>query len=278
MQEGDVVLGLFLPTDEEATKAVHPTVRALHHPAAGAEARFAFERDRFFTPGADVGGEAELGHDVAHFPVVIAFVQTQPLGCSAVGSGRGTTTLSRVSRVSFMSCRLAPATAKPTGTPCPSVSRLRLTPALPRSVGLGPVFFHLSEFIVLSDQDKRTGEDRELDFVRVQGKTGRPPGHRSAVLEGKSGGPDIYIATHPHVYVGSLSSGESDEGAQITVGNAAALGITGREKSDPAIDDVERIGECVPDLKLADLRGADIGDGDRESKNITGNKLTVLGK
>ena len=27
------------------------------------------------------------------------------------------------------------------GTPCPSVSRLRLTPLLPRSVGLGPVFF-----------------------------------------------------------------------------------------------------------------------------------------
>src|SRR6266699_686851 len=27
------------------------------------------------------------------------------------------------------------------GTPCPSVSRLRLTPLLPRSMGLGPVFF-----------------------------------------------------------------------------------------------------------------------------------------
>src|SRR5512135_2535872 len=40
-----------------------------------------------------------------------------------------------------MSLRLAPATAKPMGTPCPSVSRLRLTPSLPRSVGLGPVFF-----------------------------------------------------------------------------------------------------------------------------------------
>ena len=49
--------------------------------------------------------------------------------------------LSIVARTSFMSCRLAPSTANPIGTPCPSVSRLRLTPLLPRSVGLRPVFF-----------------------------------------------------------------------------------------------------------------------------------------
>ena len=64
-----------------------------------------------------------------------------PCGCSSVGSGRSTTILSMVVRTSFMSFRLAPATAKPIGTPWPSVSRLRLTPSLPRSVGLGPVFF-----------------------------------------------------------------------------------------------------------------------------------------
>ena len=46
-----------------------------------------------------------------------------------------------VARTSFISCRLAPSTAKPMGIPCPSVSRLRLTPRLPRSVGFGPVFF-----------------------------------------------------------------------------------------------------------------------------------------
>ena len=39
-----------------------------------------------------------------------------------------------------MSWRLAPSTAKPTGMPWASVRRLRLTPPLPRSVGLGPVF------------------------------------------------------------------------------------------------------------------------------------------
>jgi hypothetical protein len=49
--------------------------------------------------------------------------------------------LSMVGRTSFISWRLAPSIVRPIGTPCPSVSRLRFTPLLPRSVGLGPVFF-----------------------------------------------------------------------------------------------------------------------------------------
>src|SRR5262249_49192563 len=49
--------------------------------------------------------------------------------------------LSMVSRVSLKSFRLAPATARPIGTPLPSVSRLRLVPILPRSVGFLPTFF-----------------------------------------------------------------------------------------------------------------------------------------
>ncbi len=46
-----------------------------------------------------------------------------------------------MARTSLTSCRLAPSIARPSGTPCPAVRRLRFTPALPRSVGLGPVFF-----------------------------------------------------------------------------------------------------------------------------------------
>ncbi|AMJ66019.1 hypothetical protein AXW84_11685 [Hymenobacter sp. PAMC 26628] len=36
---------------------------------------------------------------------------------------------------------MAPSSTSPTGMPRASVNRLRLTPPLPRSVGLGPVFF-----------------------------------------------------------------------------------------------------------------------------------------
>src|SRR3981081_3299993 len=47
----------------------------------------------------------------------------------------------RVDATNFMSCRLAGAPSIASGRPPASVSRLRLTPPLPRSVGLGPVFF-----------------------------------------------------------------------------------------------------------------------------------------
>src|SRR4051812_15049775 len=49
--------------------------------------------------------------------------------------------LSSVASVSFTSWRLAPSTARPTGMPWASTSRLRLAPCLPRSVGFLPVFF-----------------------------------------------------------------------------------------------------------------------------------------
>ena len=54
-----------------------------------------------------------------------------PCGCSAAGSGRSTTMLSIVSRTNFMSWRWAPSIARPIGTPCPSVNRLRFAPFFP---------------------------------------------------------------------------------------------------------------------------------------------------
>jgi hypothetical protein len=49
--------------------------------------------------------------------------------------------LSIVSRTRFISWRLAPSTASPMGTPCPSVRTLRFTPLFALSVGLDPLFF-----------------------------------------------------------------------------------------------------------------------------------------
>lgn len=56
-------------------------------------------------------------------------------------SGHAHITPARVTATSFMLCRLAGTTSTASGMPCRSVSRLRLTPPLPRSVGLGPIFF-----------------------------------------------------------------------------------------------------------------------------------------
>src|SRR5262245_9860834 len=49
--------------------------------------------------------------------------------------------LAIVSRVSLKSLRFAPSTARPSGTPRPSVRTLRLVPILQRSVGFLPTFF-----------------------------------------------------------------------------------------------------------------------------------------
>src|SRR5579871_6031438 len=57
------------------------------------------------------------------------------------GSGRSTTIASIVSLSSFCSTTLAPAITTPSGPPSPSLTRLFLVPALPRSVGFLPVFF-----------------------------------------------------------------------------------------------------------------------------------------
>jgi len=64
-----------------------------------------------------------------------------PCGFFRVGFGRLTGMLFNVASTILESCRLAPSMANPIGTPSPSVSKLRLTPSLARSVGLGPIFF-----------------------------------------------------------------------------------------------------------------------------------------
>ncbi len=78
---------------------------------------------------------------LAYFLVVISFVHTHALWAFLGRAGRFNTMLFMVCLTNFMSCRLAPSIAKPIGTPWASVSRLRFTPCLARSVGLGPVFF-----------------------------------------------------------------------------------------------------------------------------------------
>ena len=138
MKKGYVVGGGLVPADQNAPEAVQPTVRAFHHPAPGFVASLLFDGLGLFTPAADVGGEAELLQGPAYLVKVVALVQAQTLGM--LWAGRDTGRLSTVAGTSFISWRLAPSTASPTGMPWVSVNRLRLTPLLPRSVGLGLVF------------------------------------------------------------------------------------------------------------------------------------------
>lgn len=85
--------------------------------------------------------EVELLRDLLHLVLVVAQVQTQTL--RLVGGRLGTLDgrLSRGSSTLFMSDRLAPSTASPTGMPSASVSRLRLLRFLAWSVGFFACLF-----------------------------------------------------------------------------------------------------------------------------------------
>lgn len=79
MQRGERIVRRLVPAEHHPTKALHPTLRACHHPAACLGPHVSLEGLRFFAPGADVGREAKLAQRLPHFRVVVTLVQTHPL-------------------------------------------------------------------------------------------------------------------------------------------------------------------------------------------------------
>ena len=79
MEEREGVLRFLVPAKEQATKAIHPRMRALHHPAPRCEPRFLFEGFSFRSARADLGGTAELLQRGIHLLVVVASIPAHPL-------------------------------------------------------------------------------------------------------------------------------------------------------------------------------------------------------
>jgi hypothetical protein len=79
MEKGQIVLRLFVPTDEQATKAVHPRMCPLHDPPPRFEARFSLDGFGLLSSWANMGGKAELMQEIAHLVVVVALRQAHPL-------------------------------------------------------------------------------------------------------------------------------------------------------------------------------------------------------
>ncbi len=142
MQHSQVSFSEFLPSHQDATEVIHPAMGTLHHPAPSLETGFVPDGLCFLAPCPDMGGKAELFHDLSYLIKVISLVQTKPLW----GLCRWLRPVSknRLQRPphQFHVCRLAPSMAMPIGMPAASVNRLRLTPCLPRSVGFAPVFLN----------------------------------------------------------------------------------------------------------------------------------------
>jgi hypothetical protein len=87
MQKTQVIAHFLVPPNQHAPEAIHPTMGAFYDPAPGFETRFVLEHFGFFAPRKDGGREAKLDEEVAHLVIVIAFVQTHPLGSVCGRSG-----------------------------------------------------------------------------------------------------------------------------------------------------------------------------------------------
>jgi hypothetical protein len=80
VEHRQVGVGALLPADEDAAEAVEPGVGALDDPAAGAKAGLALDGLRLLAARADVGGEGELGGELAYLGKVVTLVQAEALG------------------------------------------------------------------------------------------------------------------------------------------------------------------------------------------------------
>lgn len=134
------VVGSFLgPACKEVADAIRPRVGAFHRPAARLLPGLLF--GGLLSARADVCHEAKSLCQPAHLLKVIALSKQRCCGASTVGLSRSTGMIQRVSTNSLQSFLLAPATAKPTGTPLASFSNERLVPLLAAIHRLGLLFF-----------------------------------------------------------------------------------------------------------------------------------------
>ncbi len=79
MEEAQIVLDLFLPSNQYTTKTVHPTMRPLDHPTPGFEANVPFDLLRFFIPGSNMQGVAKFLSQFPYLVLVVAFIQAYVL-------------------------------------------------------------------------------------------------------------------------------------------------------------------------------------------------------
>ena len=79
MQHAHVIFRFLLPTNQNATVSIHPTVCPFSHPAASLEPRGTPKQLRLLTARANMRREPEFPRQITHFVIVIPFVQTQVL-------------------------------------------------------------------------------------------------------------------------------------------------------------------------------------------------------
>ncbi len=123
---------------------------ALDDPAAGAVAGLAGDRSCFFATAADVGGEAELGEQLAYLAVVVGLVEAEALW--PLGRGLGPGDRDRLERGAgeLVVVQVRAGVLDPDRDPFPFAEEASFRPLFARSVGFGPVFARPSGAFVIA--------------------------------------------------------------------------------------------------------------------------------
>jgi hypothetical protein len=76
VEAGEIIARLLWPTDQQATKPIHPAVRALDDPTSSAKSCTFGDFQSLFAASSDVRREAKLRDPFAYLLIVVALVET----------------------------------------------------------------------------------------------------------------------------------------------------------------------------------------------------------
>ncbi len=77
VQQGKIGIGALLPTGQNPTKPMEPTVGPFDHPTPGLEAGLPFDRLGFLAPRPDMGRIVGLLCPLPNLLIVVAFIQAE---------------------------------------------------------------------------------------------------------------------------------------------------------------------------------------------------------
>ena len=79
MKQRQIIFRFLFPARQNATKAVHPTMRPLYHPATSLESRLMFNGSCFFATRTNMSRIAKLFYQVSYLTRIITFIQAHTL-------------------------------------------------------------------------------------------------------------------------------------------------------------------------------------------------------
>lgn len=79
MEQGQIIFWFLFPSDQNPSKAVHPTMRSFCHPASGLEPRLVLDGLRFFPASPNMRCVTKLPRQIPDLVIIVAFIEAKIL-------------------------------------------------------------------------------------------------------------------------------------------------------------------------------------------------------